>query len=156
MTEFWEKLTTSSRGYVVAEAGVNHLGTLELGERLIREAKEAGADAIKFQSYKADRLTTRDAPRFWDWEGDIVADGSQFDSYSLLDSFGYEEHKSLKETCDRYQIEFLSTPFDTEAADYLERLDMQAYKIASCDLPNHPLLTHVSRKGRPIFLSTGG
>ena len=69
MTKFWEQLTNTSRAYVIAEAGVNHLGSLELGERLIKEASLAGADSIKFQSYKAANLTTKNAPRFWDWEG---------------------------------------------------------------------------------------
>jgi len=152
MSEFFDRL--GERAYIIAEAGVNHLGSLELGERLIRGAKESGADAIKFQTYKAEKLTTKDAPRFWDWDGEC--EGSQYDSYSLLDSFGYKEHKKLKELCDKYGIDFLSTAFDNEAVDYLDKLGMKAFKIASCDLTNHPLLKYIAKKGKPILLSTGG
>ena len=155
MTKFWEQLTNTNKAYVIAEAGVNHLGSLELGERLIKEASLAGADSIKFQSYKAANLTTKNAPRFWDWEGEINTQGSQFDSYSLLDSFGYEEHKKLKRLCTKYDIEYLSTPFDEEAADYLEKLDIPAFKIASCDITNLPFLEYVSHKRKTMLLSTG-
>jgi sialic acid synthase SpsE len=155
MSDLWEKLKNSGKAYIIAEAGVNHLGSLVLGERLIKEAKAAGADAIKFQSYKAENLTTKDAPRFWDWEGEVKKSGSQYDSYAILDSFGYEEHKELKKLCDKYNIDFLSTPFDNDAADYLETLGMIAYKIASCDLTNHPFIKHIAQKGKLVFLATG-
>jgi len=150
----WARLR-SGKPFFIAEAGVNHLGSLELGERLIREAAEAGAHAIKFQSYKASNLCTKDAPRFWDWEGEIEEDGSQFDSYSHLDSFGEAEHAELKRMCDEYDIEFMSTPFDDDATDYLDRVGINAYKIASCDVTNHPLLKHVGSKRKIVMLSTG-
>ena len=150
----WEKIASGSP-FFIAEAGVNHLGSLELGERLIREAAEAGAHAIKFQSYKAANLCTKDAPRFWDWEGELEEDGSQFDSYSHLDSFGEAEHAELKRMCDEYNIEFMSTPFDDDATDYLDRVGINAYKIASCDVTNHPLLKHVGSKKKIVMLSTG-
>tara|TARA_Y100000592_G_scaffold26127_1_gene41305 strand:- start:4474 stop:5541 length:1068 start_codon:yes stop_codon:yes gene_type:complete len=150
----WARLR-SGKPFFIAEAGVNHLGSLELGERLIREAAEAGAHAIKFQSYKASNLCTKDAPRFWDWEGEIEEDGSQFDSYSHLDSFGEAEHAELKRMCDEYDIEFMSTPFDDDATDYLDKVGINAYKIASCDVTNHPLLKHVGSKGKIVMLSTG-
>ena len=150
----WARLR-SGKPFFIAEAGVNHLGSLELGERLIREAAEAGAHAIKFQSYKASNLCTKDAPRFWDWEGEIEEDGSQFDSYSHLDSFGEPEHAELKRMCDEHDIEFMSTPFDDEATDYLDRVGINAYKIASCDVTNHPLLKHVGSKKKIVMLSTG-
>lgn len=154
MKKLWERLK-SGKPFFIAEAGVNHLGSLELGERLIKEASESGAHAIKFQSYKAKNLTTKDAPRFWDWEGEEKSDGTQFDSYSILDSFGEEQHAELKKMCDHYGIEFMSTPFDNEATDYLDRVGINAYKIASCDVTNHPLLRHVASKGKIVMLSTG-
>ena len=141
--------------FSIAEAGVNHLGSLELAERLIAGAKESGATAIKFQSYKAKNLCVKDAPRFWDWEGEVDKDGSQYDSYSLLDSFGEKEHLELKKICDKYDIEFMSTPFDNEATDYLDRIGTRIYKIASCDITNFPLLEHVARKKKIVMLSTG-
>lgn len=150
----WDKLK-SDKPYVIAEAGVNHLGSLELGKRLIKEAKGAGADAIKFQSYKAGKLCVKDAPRFWDWEGEVKKDGSQFDSYALLDSFGKNEHWELKKLCDKYQIDFISTPFDTEAADYLDEIGAEMFKIASGDITNLFFLEYVAKKGKPILLSTG-
>ena len=152
--KLWSKIK-SGEPFFIAEAGVNHLGSLELGKRLIMEAAKAGAHAIKFQSYKAKNLCTKNAPRFWDWEGEIEKDGSQFDSYSHLDSFGESEHAELKRMCDYYDIEFMSTPFDDEATDYLDRVGICAYKIASCDLTNHPLLRNVASKGKIVMLSTG-
>ena len=152
--ELWEILS-SGKPFFIAEAGVNHLGSLELGERLIKEASESGANAIKFQSYKAKNLCTKNAPRFWDWEGELEKEGSQFDSYSHLDSFGEKEHHELKKLCDKYEIEFMSTPFDDEATDYLDRIGINAYKIASCDLTNHPLLKRVASKKKIMMLSTG-
>jgi len=150
----WENLK-SGKPFFIAEAGVNHLGSIDLGERLIREAAQAGAHAIKFQSYKAKNLCIKNAPRFWDWEGELEEDGTQFDSYSHLDSFGEPEHAELKRLCDHYDIEFMSTPFDDDATDYLDRVGINAYKIASCDVTNHPLLSHVGSKKKIVMLSTG-
>lgn len=144
-----------NKPYIVVEAGVNHLGSLELGERLIKEAKEAGADAIKFQSYKAGELCVKNAPRFWDWEGEVKKDGSQFDSYSMLDSFGKNEHRELKKLCDKYEIDFFSTPFSIETADYLDEIGVPMYKIASCDLTNLCFIEYVAKKMKPILLATG-
>tara|TARA_R110000824_G_scaffold127498_3_gene287725 strand:- start:512 stop:1558 length:1047 start_codon:yes stop_codon:yes gene_type:complete len=152
--KLWEKIKTG-QPFSIAEAGVNHLGSLELGEKLIASAAASGASAIKFQSYKAKTLCTKDAPRFWDWDGEEKKDGSQFDSYSILDSFGKEEHAKLKEMCEKYGIEFMSTPFDFESVDYLDEIGMRAYKIASCDITNHPLLKRVASKGKIVMLSTG-
>ena len=154
MNKLWQQLK-SGAPFFIAEAGVNHLGSIELARKLIREASKAGAHAIKFQSYKAKNLTTKDAPRFWDWEGEEKPEGSQYDSYSILDSFGESEHLELKNICDEYDIEFMSTPFDVEATDYLDRVGINAYKIASCDVTNHPLLEHVASKGKIVMLSTG-
>ena len=143
------------RTVVVAEAGVNHLGRFDYAEELIRTAARAGADIIKFQTYKAAKLTTRDAPRFWSWEGEKEEKGSQYDSYSLLDSFGLDQYRQLKALCDKYDIEFLSTPFDEEAADLLVEVGSRGFKMASCDLNNLPFLAYVAKKGLPMLLSTG-
>ncbi|MBM3506231.1 MAG: acetylneuraminic acid synthetase [Alphaproteobacteria bacterium] len=140
---------------VIAEAGVNHLGRFDYAEELIKTAARAGADIVKFQTYKADRLATRDAPRFWNWEGENKQDGSQYDSYSLLDSFGPEQYRQLKALCDRYDVEFLSTPFDEEAVDLLVEVGSRGFKIASCDVTNLPFLDYVGRTKLPVLLSTG-
>jgi|SRR3990167_1984158 len=152
--ELWKRIR-GGEPYFIAEAGVNHLGSFELAERLIREAALAGADAVKFQSYKADNLCVPDAPRFWDWSGEEVEDGSQFDSYSILDSFGENEHAELARLCKKFNVEFMSTPFDADAVDYLDRIGVCAYKVASCDVTNIPLLECIASKGKVVMLSTG-
>lgn len=145
----------SKKPYFIAEVGVNHEGSLKLAEKLIKSAKNSGADAIKFQSYKASTLTTKNAPRFWDYDKEPIKGGSQFDSYSVLDSFGRSEHFKLKEICNKYDIEFFSTPFDFEAIDYLEEIGVKMHKVASCDITNFPLLKRLSKTNKIILLSTG-
>ena len=98
---------------------------------IIKAAKGAGADCIKFQTYKAENLTTKNAKRFWDWKGEKKKKGSQFDSYSILDKFNIEEYKSLYNLCKKYKIEFQSTPFDIDAVNLLEKLNVNTYKIYS-------------------------
>ncbi len=150
------KVTFSNRKTVIiAEAGVNHLGKMDYAEELIKTAKRAGADLIKFQTYKAEKLTTKKAPRFWNWEGEKNADGGQFDSYSILDSFGKNEYARLMDYCKTYDIEFLSTPFDQGSADMLVNLGMKGFKIASCDITNIPFLRHLGSFKLPVLMSTG-
>jgi len=144
-----------SKTVVIAEAGVNHLGRMDYAEELVKTAKQAGADIIKFQTYKASKLTTKNAPRFWDWEGEHDSEGSQFDSYSILDSFGENEYKKLIAICKKYDIEFMSTPFDEESAQMLVDIGMQGFKVASCDITNIPFLTYLAKFDLPILLSTG-
>ena len=146
---------SSERTVIIAEAGVNHLGQMDYAEELISAAARAGADIVKFQTYKADKLTTKNAPRFWNWEGEEKADGSQYDSYSTLDQFGESEYREMKNLCDRYDIEFMSTPFDTDSVDLLVNVGVKGFKVASCDLTNFPLLRYIASKNLPMLLSTG-
>jgi sialic acid synthase SpsE len=139
--------------FVIAEAGVNHNGDLELGRALIREAAAAGADAIKFQSYKAGKISTRTAPRYWVEPDDPR--GSQYDTFQKLDSFGPEEHRELFRYAKERGILCFSAPFDDEAVDMLDELGAPGFKIASADLTDHPLLEKAARKGKPVILSTG-
>lgn len=139
--------------FVVAEAGVNHNEKVELGKALIRAAKEHGADAIKFQTYRAERLSTRSAPRYWVEPGD--PDGSQFDTFARLDGLDEAAHRELQACAREAGILWFSTPFDEEAVDFLDSLDVPAFKVASADMTCSPFLEHVARKGRPVFLSTG-
>lgn len=152
--QVWNKIK-QGEPFFIAEAGVNHLQDWELAERLIKGAKEGGADAIKWQTYKAKELCVKDAPRFWDWDGEIKKDGSQYDSYKELDGWGEEEHIRLKQMCDDNDIIFMSTPFDNKSADYLEDMGMYIWKIASCDCVNYPFVEHVASKGGIVCLSTG-
>jgi N,N'-diacetyllegionaminate synthase len=140
---------------IIAEAGVNHNGYKRIGRKLIDAAKRAGADCIKFQTYKSNKLTTKKAKRFWSWDGEKKKEGTQHDSYSVLDSFGFKDYQYLYNYCKKKNIEFQSTPFDIDSVKLLEKLKVQTYKIASCDITNHQLIKEVAKTKKPIFLSTG-
>jgi sialic acid synthase SpsE len=140
------------RPYVIAEAGVNHEGSLELALRHVDEAAAGGADGIKFQTYRADRLAARVSPAYWDTTKEPTQ--SQHELFSKYDSFGPAEYETLRRRCDAAGIEFLSTPFDVESARYLDPL-MDVVKISSSDITNLPFIEHLCRFGKPIVLSTG-
>jgi len=141
--------------YVIAEAGVNHNGSLARAKDLIKKAAKAGADAIKFQTYTAEKLVTKKAPRFWDWKGEKKKAGTQYDSYSLLDKFPLRYYPELIRTCRKYGIEFLSTPFDEDSADALVKFGMKAIKVSSSDVTNLQFLSHLAKHKIPILLSVG-
>ncbi|MCX7970685.1 MAG: N-acetylneuraminate synthase family protein [Negativicutes bacterium] len=141
-----------SRPLIIAEAGVHHGCDRQRGFALIEAAARAGADAIKFQTYRAERIVTCWAPRYWDCG---EAPGTQFDTFLPRGRFGPDDYLALAEHCRRQGIMFLSTPFDIEVVDWLEQCGMAMYKIASADLTNYPLLKRVAVTGRPILLSTG-
>ena len=138
--------------YLIAEAGVNHEGSMELAYRLIDEASDAGADAIKFQTYKADSLASKHSPAYWDQDKEPT--GSQHELFSKYDKFWKKEFEDLKEHCEKKSIEFLSTPFDLESATFLNNL-MPAFKISSSDITNMPFINFISKFKKPIILSTG-
>jgi N-acetylneuraminate synthase len=138
--------------YIIAEIGVNHEGSMELAKRLIDEAKEGGADAVKFQSYKAETLASKDSPSYWDTTKEPTT--SQYELFKKHDSFWIEEMQELKLYCDKVGIEFMSTPFDIESADFLNNL-MDVYKISSSDLTNKPFIEYMCKFNKPIILSTG-
>jgi N,N'-diacetyllegionaminate synthase len=140
--------------YVIAEAGVNHNGDLALARRLIDAAAAAGADAVKFQTFKTERLVTASAPQA---EYQQRNTGSGETQQEMLRRLELDEttHGELRAHCRARNIPFLSTPFEEESADLLERLGVPAYKLPSGELTNSPLLAHVARKGRPMLVSTG-
>jgi len=138
--------------YVIAEAGVNHKGSVEAARRMIDEAKRAGADAIKFQTYKAEKLVTRSAPRYWD---DPEATGTQYAIFKRSDHFEEADYRALYQHASNVGITWLSTAFDLEAVRFLDELGMLAFKVASADLTNYPLLIAVAETGKPVILSTG-
>lgn len=142
------------RTYVIAEFGVNHNGSLERAFDAIEKAAKAGADAIKFQTYTADELVVKGTPKFWDWEGD-KQHKTQYDAYKAINHLSYEEYPKLIEHCKKHNIEFISTPFSFEAADFLNSLGIAAFKIASSDMSTIPFLQHVAKFKKPILLSTG-
>jgi len=138
--------------YIIAEAGVNHEGSMEIARRLIDEAKEGGADAIKFQSYKAKTLASKNSPSYWDTSKEPTT--SQYELFKKHDSFWKKEFEELKAYSDKVGLEFLSTPFDIESANFLNDL-MPVYKIASADITNKPFIEHICQFGKPIIMSTG-
>ncbi len=138
--------------YIIAEIGVNHEGSMELAKRLVDEAKEGGADAVKFQSYKAETLASKDSPSYWDTNEEPTT--SQYELFKKHDSFWIDEMRELKEYCDKKNIEFISTPFDIESADFLDDM-MDVYKISSSDLTNKPFIEYICKFNKPIILSTG-
>lgn len=139
--------------YVIAEAGVNHNCDLALGRRLIDEAKAAGADAIKFQSYTAGKISTRVAPRYWVEPAD--PHGTQWDTFDRLDKLSDADFRELVAHARQVGLTTFSTPFDDEAVDALRALEMPAFKIASADLTCHGLIERAASHGRPMILSTG-
>lgn len=138
--------------YIIAEVGVNHEGDMNIAKRLIDEAKEGGADAVKFQSYKAETLASKHSPSYWDTTKEPTT--SQFELFKKHDKFWKNEMVELKKYCDQAGIEFMSTPFDIESADFLNEL-MDAYKISSSDLTNKPFIEYMCGFNKPIILSTG-
>lgn len=143
------------RPVIIAEAGVNHLRRLDYAEELVAAAARAGAEIVKFQTYDAAQLTTRTAPRFWNWEGEDDPAGSQFDSYAALATPDEGFTRTLLEICASNGVEFMSTPFDLESVRMLARIGSKGFKIASGDITNLPLIREVGAHGLPVFLSTG-
>jgi N,N'-diacetyllegionaminate synthase len=140
--------------FVIAEAGVNHNGDLALALRLIDAAAEAGADAIKFQTFKADRLVTAFAPKANYQKVTTDADESQSDMLRKLE-LSEADHVAVQQHSSARGLIFLSTPFDEISADLLATLNVPAFKVSSGELTNLPFLEHLARLGRPLILSTG-
>ena len=145
---------------LIAEIGVNYydiakkmtITPMEAAKLMIDEAKKAGIHAVKFQTYKAETLAAKDSPYYWDIKEEPTK--SQHELFKKFDSFGYNEYKELSEYCKKIDIEFLSTAFDFESADYLDEL-MNVYKISSSDLSNLPFIEYQAKKNKPMLLSIG-
>jgi N-acetylneuraminate synthase/sialic acid synthase len=143
-----------TRCYLIAEIGHNHQGSLEKARELFREAKLAGASAVKLQKRDNRGLYTRAAyDRPYDNENSF---GATYGEHRERLEFGLREYRELKAYAAELGIDFFSTAFDLASADFLEELGVPAYKIASGDLKSTPLLTHVARFGKPVIISTGG
>ena len=143
-----------NRCFIIAEAGVNHNGSLRLARRLDDAAAESGADAVKFQTFKAEQLVTRDAPQAAYQACNTGKVESQYDMLKRLE-LSAQAHRKIASYCRKKKIVFLSTPFDEESADLLETLNVPAFKVGSGELTNLPFLIHVARKGKPMIISTG-
>lgn len=140
--------------YVIAEMSANHGGSKENAFEIVRQAAKAGADCVKIQTYTADSLTIDcDNPYF-------KISGGLWDGYKLYDLYQdagtpYEWQKEIKEECDRCGVDFLSTPFDTGAVDFLEEIGIEAYKVASFELNDVMLIEYIASKGKPMIMSCG-
>ncbi|MEZ5335183.1 MAG: N-acetylneuraminate synthase family protein [Methanolobus sp.] len=153
-------ITEKSRPFVIAEIGVNYydiatkenIDLLEAAKLMIKEAAQAGADCVKFQSYKAEKLASRNSPAYWDLKEETTT--SQYELFTKFDKFGPEEYKELAQYSRKKNVIFLSTPFDFGAADFLDEI-MPAYKISSSDLTNLPFIEYIAKKNKPVLLSVG-
>jgi N-acetylneuraminate synthase len=140
--------------FVIAEAGVNHNGSLDCALRLVDAAKASGADAVKFQTFRADLLATRSAHKAPYQERTTANTESQFEMLRRLE-LDAAAHQRLSDHCREIGILFLSSPFDMQSADLLDAMNVPLFKIPSGEITNLPFLEHLARKGRPLILSTG-
>lgn len=143
-----------TKTFIIAEAGVNHNGSLELAKKLVHVAVDAGADAVKFQTFKADNLVSRGTPKAVYQKQTTSAEESQYEMIKKLE-LDENTHRDLIRYCDQKKIMFLSTPFDHDSIDLLNSFGMPIFKIPSGEITNLPYLRHVGRLGKEVILSTG-
>jgi pseudaminic acid synthase len=140
--------------YVIAEMSANHGGSLENALELVRQVATTGADCLKIQTYTADSLTIDCDNEYFKIKGGL------WDGYNLYDLYSnaytpYEWQAQIKAECEKYGLDFLSTPFDADAVDFLEGLGVEAYKIASFEMVDIPLIEYTAAKGKPMIISCG-
>ncbi|TGE33011.1 N-acetylneuraminate synthase [Desulfosporosinus sp. Sb-LF] len=140
--------------FIIAEAGVNHNGDIKLAKKLIDAAKNAGADAVKFQTFKAECLVSKVAQKA-DYQKQATKTGeSQQEMLKKLE-LSFSDFKDIKNYCEEKEILFLSTPFDFDSIDFLESLGMPIYKVPSGEITNLPYLIKIASTGKPVIMSTG-
>jgi N,N'-diacetyllegionaminate synthase len=140
--------------FIIAEAGVNHNGSLEIAKQLVDAAKAAGADCVKFQTFVAGNIVSKNAQKAEYQKKETGSEESQYDMLKKLE-LSFEEFKDLHAYCKRQKIEFMSTAFDFDSIDFLESLGMGIWKIPSGDITNLPYLIKIAKLNKPIILSTG-
>jgi len=146
--------------YIIAEIGVNYydiaktqnISLMEAAKIMVNEAKKSGASAVKFQSYKAEKIASKNSPSYWDTTKEPTT--NQYDLFKKFDSFGESEYIILSHYCNEIGIDFMSTPFDLESVDYLDPL-VKLHKISSSDITNTPLIRKIAKTKKKILLSTG-
>lgn len=149
-----------NKPYLIAEMGVNFYDTahvmnispLDAAKLYIDQASEAGIDCAKFQSYKAGTIVSKNSPAYWDTSKEPTK--TQYELFLKHDGFGEEDYRQLCRYTHAKGMEFTSTPFDYDSADYLEDM-VDFYKISSSDLSNIPFIRHIGKKGKPVYLSVG-
>lgn len=146
--------------YLIAEIGVNYydiarkyrLSLMAAAKLMVKKAKEGGADAAKFQAYKAEKLASKNSPAYWDQTKEKTP--NQYQLFKKFDKFGVKEYTELARYCRKIGLDFLCTPFDLESADFLAPL-VKYFKVASADITNLPLLKKIIKKNKPLLISTG-
>ena len=140
--------------FIIAEAGVNHNGSIDLAKKLIDVASDAGADAVKFQTFKAENLVSKSASKAAYQQEATDKEESQYEMIKKLE-FDVDTHKELMSYCAKKKIMFLSTPFDHESIAMLNMLGLEIFKIPSGEITNLPYLREIGELGKEIILSTG-
>jgi len=143
-----------NRCFIIAEAGVNHNGQLDLALKLVDAAQQAGADAVKFQTFRAEDVVSPIAPKADYQVANTQSNESQLEMVRELE-LTFDEFRRVYEYCQQRNMLFLSTPFDTASVNFLDELGMLAFKIPSGEITNLPLIRHVAGKHKPLILSTG-
>jgi len=139
---------------IIAEAGVNHNGSIDIAKKMIDAASEAGADIIKFQTFKSESLVTKNATKASYQEKNTGDNSSQLNMLSKLE-LSEADHICLKSYCATKNIEFLSTPFDEQSIDFLNELGISFWKIPSGEITNYPYLVKIAKTGKSVIMSTG-
>ena len=140
--------------FIIAEAGVNHNGSLEIAKKLIDVAADAKVDAVKFQTFKAEKLVTKDAKQADYQSKNIGKKETQFEMLKRLE-LKDEFHKILKKYAEKKGLMFMSTPFDEDSIDFLDKLGLKVFKAGSGELTNSPYLEKMALKNKPMIVSTG-
>ena len=140
--------------YIIAEAGVNHNGSIELAKKMVDKAKDAGADCIKFQTFISENIASKNAVKAEYQKQQTNSNENQIDMLKKLE-LSFNEFLELNEYCNKKDIEFLSTAFDLESIDFLNSIGLKRWKIPSGDITNLPYLIKIARLGKPVILSTG-
>lgn len=141
------------RVFIIAEIGCNFEGDLEQAKEMIRKAAEAGADAVKFQTFVPENLASKCAEKFWEIEGCLGE--TQLEEFMQMPQLNFEQYNELYKEAVKLGLVFFSTPSDEDSADMLEKLGVLLYKISSMDITHFPLLTHIAKKRKPMIISTG-
>lgn len=145
---------TRGEAYIIAEMSANHTGKLEHALEIVRMAKKAGANCVKIQTYTADTMTIPSEAEYFRIRGGLWDGKTLYELYKEA-ATPWEWHRAIKDACQNEGLDFLSTPFDKTSVDFLEELGVEAYKIASFELVDLPLLQYVASKGKPMILSCG-
>lgn len=148
------RMIGEGKTYIIAEMSANHGGSLENALKIVRTAKEAGADCLKIQTYTADTLTIDSQKEYFRVRGGLWDGMTLYELYRRAYT-PWEWHEAIKRECERLSLDFLSTPFDRSAVDFLDNIGAQAYKIASPELIDLPLIEYAASKGKPMILSCG-